>query len=186
MSPPRYPLLAVLLLSLLATPVRAHDVYARPGTYVAASATLAIENLEGSSQHDLSAGFQLRLGYRASEIFSTEIEIDYAHGFDDSPGPEDTVGIYVLTANLKASAPLGRLQPFGLLGLGFSSADFQSSNPLIGRYDSTDGAAKLGLGLDYYLTRYVVLSASGEYNFVFSRGLSLDFMTLGFGAAYRF
>jgi opacity protein-like surface antigen len=192
--------------------------FTRTGWYTGLSVMMGVENFQGSSAHDVTGGFDLRVGYRATPIFSFELDTSFLAKFPYEPGQRDItsnllfgqppnllsshqegfeteVSIWQLTGNLKASGDLSRFgdghlmqrfQPFGLLGIGVYNAKYDRLDVYGGPYDNTDAVAKLGAGVDYYLSKRWVIALEGDYNFVFNGSRRLDYFGLALGAYMRF
>ncbi len=170
------------------------DEFTRPGFYAGAGAIYALESFSEGDVSNSAGGFDLRLGYRANENFSFEAELEWA-GFWDlraQPPEEDDarVQLYTLGANVKAAYPLGssgRFQPYGLIGFGFYSARLDRGNDANPPSTSVvNGMLKGGVGLDYYLTRHMVIRTEVAYSALFDGRSSFDYMGVGLGLDYRF
>lgn len=185
----RFVWLAVLVV-LLAAPGASwadDDDYARSGAYFGVGGFLAIETFQNSTAGDLGGGFDLHFGYRITDIFATELEFAYMDGFDYQPEPGTSVDAYTLMGVVKAHAPFGRIQPYGLLGVGYYRAVFTRPPGTIGgSTDHVDAAMKVGIGVDYYITRNIAVAPKFDYNFLMNRKMSLDYMAVGVQATYRF
>ena len=101
----------------------------------------------------------LRLDYRISHI-----ELD----------------VFTFTFNAKGHVPLGRFQPYAMLGIGGSVWDSNVTN------SDSGFAARFGFGLDYYLTQNWALNTGWSYVTVTGDIDGLDYHNLMFGAQYRF
>jgi hypothetical protein len=104
-----------------------------------------------------------------------------------------------LTANLKAIAPIWRAHPYILVGAGFIRWEFDESGPAPDIFSSgeTDFAGRAGAGIDFYLTRNIVLNAGANVVIAntsadfssFSGGDDFDYLlyiSAGGGLQYRF
>ena len=117
-------------------------------------------------------------GYRLFSFLALELEYEYVNDFEIEGSIEagpvgDLVGTvdlsaHIITANVKAIVPFWRVQPYGLVGLGVAtfSADLSSNveppqNEVAALQAFTDEsgfAARLGAGVDVYLTEHWLLT----------------------------
>lgn len=166
-----------LLSALAAPPVRAAD-YGKGG-YFGINAAYGIDlfstelaNAFGVTpipvSYDNSWGLNTRLGYRLIKPLSVELQYEWMHGIDiSSVGvPIGTWKPHTLTANLKLSLPIWRIQPYLLAGggVGIWSIEFSpTAAAALGQsqVDSTGFAFRGGAGLDLFLTESVALNAEG-------------------------
>jgi opacity protein-like surface antigen len=204
----RSSILLAALLSLITTGVAsAENEYLRKGFYAGVGGVLAIENFDGSSDGEIAYGFELQVGYRATPVFSIELDLEYAKEFEyeagetlDSRGKTgpDTVTTMIITGNLKANANLEswgmtpRLQPYAKLGFGGFNAKFDADPYTgVGPYDVTDIAVKVGAGADFYLTRTFLVNVEARYNMLMGEDVyldnnALDYFAFGIGLQLRF
>lgn len=161
-------------LALLAAPAAADESSFNPtGLYLGVGALFTQNSLveDQVSQAlpvdihvDDSWGINGLLGYRFLPFLSTEIEYEHVGAFSvETAGSE--VGAFqadVLTANLKASVPLWRLQPYLRVGAGVAWWDVKDELSL-GLSGSTNGfAGRAGAGVDFFLTPRLVLNAGAD------------------------
>jgi opacity protein-like surface antigen len=118
---------------------------------------------------DDSAGFNALVGYRLFPVLAAELQYEYVDGFDlkATVGPATQkieIQSHLVTANLKAILPIWRVQPYLLGGAGVIRWEFDESGPLPNFFSSgeTDFAARAGGGIDFYLTRNIVLNAGAN------------------------
>ncbi len=138
---------------------------------VPVSATLSIED---------SGGLGAVIGYRLASFFAAELQYEWVDeysvsasvtGFDSG----EIFGLtgHTLTANTKFILPIWRIQPYALLGVGFSSwkADRGPLAPVLEGLDpdvDIDSgkqfglAGRAGVGVDLYITRNLLLNAQGQ------------------------
>lgn len=152
---------------------------------------LFVEGIPGGipPSSDQSWGIRARAGYRINRIFSAELDGEYvgdARYFP--PGPDLSVSLWSITANLKASADLSRyaawlerLQPYGIFGVGGYQASYDGSvfvMPPAAPSTHFDGIMLLGGGVDFYVTRHIVLAFEGRYNFVMQNWTRQDVLVV--------
>ena len=159
---------------------------------------------------DLTSGgtFNIRGGYRVNSWFATEIMYEGVYGITAETGTALTVpptipipkgtklasfDLHNFLWNIKFIAPIKRVQPYFLLGLGAQYHTFKAKGFGITTTSRTDFVIRPALGLDLYLTE------NWLFNTELAVGLSLRkykniptattdnlTMTLSFGATYRF
>jgi opacity protein-like surface antigen len=165
----------------------------RQGIYVGIGGLYAMENFDRDAALndpltplDIdgkdTGGPQLRLGYRFHPRFSGELLFQYYADFNLSTGTnsiDDDFGGWTLTANVKAYGLLGRIQPYGVLGLGALVFDEKQGS------DSAF-AMRLGGGLDLYLTDSIVFDVEIAYVLPTGSIDDLPFATFGAGIQYRY
>lgn len=153
----------------------------------------------GASVDD-SPGFASRLGWRQSSWLAAELQLDYLAGFDVRAQGIDWLSyrLLVMTVNAKFAAPmLGRLQPYGVVGVGLSKSWIDTSFALDGAYaampnlqppdDGAVGAAvRGGIGFDLYIAHGVALTTEASYVFPTGDNEKLDYLALEFGFSYSF
>ena len=150
-------------------------------------------------EFDNSWGLNGRFGYRCHSRFSIEAEVEWTNGFEahinkESSGKVGTTDLepIVVTTNAKIYLLTGRIQPFVLAGVGLMRAEFKerdtTPDPVPDgkkqRYRKTRFTMKVGGGVDYYLTKNVVLSLDVDYVNAFS--LDVDYLLVVGGVQYRF
>ena len=165
--------LPVLFVSLALHAARADDPdFGRSGPYIGVGAsrtanlveafldgTPILENIDVSN----SWGVNTRLGYRLTSWFSLEAEYEWLDRMNASLGGVNVGSLQMqsATANLRLIAPLGRFQPYFLLGAGaiFLNVDTPFNTLQV---DHSAFAGRVGLGLDVYLTENVLLNVGAE------------------------
>lgn len=170
------------------------DPFDRPGPYVTLGGSYAynffdqqVEDYledelgeQGSVDIEDSGGINARIGYRAASWFAAELAYEWIDRYDVEVGGDlgpgggalsgrlyDIEG-HTLTLNTRWIVPIWRIQPYFLLGAGFSHYDV-SRGPLAAPLEAQDSdieiedgsqtsfAGRLGLGIDFHLTERIVL-----------------------------
>ena len=165
----------------------------REGIYVGIGGLYALENFDRDAALDNplmpldidgkdTGGPQVRLGYRFHPRFAGELLFQYYADFNLSTGDnsiDDDFGGWTLTYNVKAYALLGRIQPYGVLGIGALVFDE--------KHGSDSGfVARLGGGLDLYLTDKIVFDFEIAYVLPTGSIDDLPFATFGAGIQFRY
>jgi len=142
-------------------------------------------------------GVNARAGYRLTSWFALEGEYEWLDDMNATLGSVEIarIGVQTATANFRLIAPFWRVQPYFLGGVG--AVFFKTSGPLDLKIDSTAFAGRVGLGVDVYLTKSILLNAGAEAMLtnakttigtpsgsVSANGLGL--VTLQVGLGYRF
>ena len=134
---------------------------------------------------DDSGGLNAVVGYRLASFFAAELQYEWISKYhvkgslQGDPGvPTVSGSLYsisgsTLTANTKFIVPFWRVQPYLVLGVGFSTWNVDRgalAGPVelldpeidIENGRQTDFAGRAGLGLDIYVTPNIVLNAQGQ------------------------
>ena len=124
----------------------------------------------------------MRGGYRAMPRLAGEVLFQYTTGFavrDRNTSFDDNFDAWTLTANAKAYPLLGRVQPYATAGVGGLVFNHKKG-------DDSSFVARLGLGVDLYLSDNFVLDT--EFGYLFPSGSLSDyqFATFSLGAQWRF
>ena len=200
MSPNSFMTLVIGFVVLL-TPLSAFagaDSFARPGSYIGIFGVyqhnLFKNQLEDLLQDSLSpesvslsiddsGGLGAVVGYRLTSFFAAELQYEWVDEYAVSAtgvvsgeivsGEIFSLSGHTLTANAKFILPIWRIQPYVLVGGGFSTwkadrgprADDLESRDLgidIEGGNQTGFAGRAGLGVDLYITRNLLLNAQGQ------------------------
>ena len=201
--------LVALLAAFAASTARAADSeFARSGLYIGGGATYAL-NLTDSSYDDLyyydtsvdvddTWGFNARLGYRALPWLAAEVEYEYLNNFELSADNAHLADLeaQTISANVRFIVPIKRFQPY--LSLGAGATLFSLGNGSVPGLDVDDSSfsGRLGVGLDLYVTRSIVLGigadavlSTAEVDDPYYGGYtssSLSYVALHAGIDYRF
>lgn len=159
--------LFALLAVALAVPATAED-FDRSGFYVGGGGTWAtplfedeIENAVGTPiDLDDSFGANAQLGYRIFSFLALEAGYEWVDSFDLSVMGVDALELegHVVTGNLKLLAPTWRIQPYLLAGAGVAFLEARDTLGLGLDADATPFAGRLGGGIDFYVTKHVLLN----------------------------
>lgn len=164
---------------------------------------IAIEGVDAEG----SIGFHARAGYRFHSRAAAEIHFEYLDEFNvtarDGQRPEPlanasiiSVEAWTLTADLKAFLLTGRVQPYGVLGLGLMDSRTKPTSvggvegqetPVVA--DAPEGQAfvgRMGVGLDMYLSPHFLVSVDATYVLPAGSLQDLQYLSFGWGFQYRF
>lgn len=162
-----------------------------PGFYAGIGLSYYRQDFRGNLGDQLDGdawGFNLRAGYRFLSFLAAELHYEYADGFGvEALGGRIDITTNVVTANLKAIAPLGRFQPYAGGGVGIMNASTSRSGIFLPiDYDGTEFVGRVFGGVDVFLT--MALSIFAEADYVLPTG-SLDdlrYISPSFGLRYAF
>ena len=161
----------------------AQDQYARTGFYVGLGGTVGVDNFDsGPAEFDASLGLNALGGYRFHPRIAGELQYEWTSGFEGSNNPLEVVG-NLFTVNGRVYLLTDRIQPNLLAGIGFLSAEASAFGASIG---DTGFAARLGAGVDYYVTENLALALDGSYVFTTGGVDGLDYGSFDWGFRYRF
>jgi opacity protein-like surface antigen len=202
------------------------ESFARTGVYLGLSGVYtnnffddqiddAFSDLIGGSVDvdiDDSRGLNARVGYRAASFIAFELQYEWIDNFETEitapslPGQKAKIDItgHSLTLNAKLIIPTWRIQPYFLLGAGYSLYESDTSFspgfsaiPGIGQVDGgkeSGFAARGGAGIDWYITRHIVVNTEvtaliTTQDFSAPDTGSIDnlyYLSMGVGLQYRF
>lgn len=170
------------------------DPFDRPGPYLSLGGSFAynffdaqIEDFledelgeQGNVDIDEAGGINARVGYRAASWFAAEVAYEWIDRYDVEVGGElgpggsalsgklyDIEG-HTLTLNTRWIVPIWRIQPYLLIGAGYSFYDV-NRGPIAPALEAQDEdieieggsrgafASRAGLGIDWHLTEHLVL-----------------------------
>ena len=178
--------------------------FARPGSYLGGGFSYGIDIFENEIEDafgvpvdvDTSLGAHAVLGYRWLPFLATEIEYEWIDDFDVAVAGTDAfrLGAQTLTANIKVILPIWRVQPFLLAGAGGTRWEINDQLGLGISGNEISWAARAGGGIDFHLTRNIVLNTNAS---VVLTTLSIDdlpagdidnlfYVSAGAGLQYRF
>ncbi len=165
--------------------------YAREGWYLQGSGVKANEKWR-SSLSDIGAednwGFDLRAGSRISEWAAVEFELEILGDFF----PDERQDLRTVNAGVNArvypiGGLLGRIQPFGIGGLGAVSTVVRHRDRGTDlRQSNVDWGFRGGGGVDLYYSQHIALSAEAAYIWTVGDVKDIDHLTLSLGLMYRF
>jgi hypothetical protein len=167
------------VLALCATAAAAQD-FARTGMYAQVNGVATFESFDGvpSSALDTGLGVAGRLGFRMTPNIAVEGLVEYSGDFSDVSGLDLTSTLFL--ANARYYFLTDRVQPYAALGLGGQTFHIDPGP------DEGAFAVRFGGGLDYYLSEAWGLTGEFAYNLATGDLEDLNYMSLGFGAFFRF
>lgn len=186
---------ALVTASLAGGSAAADTEYTRPGGYIGLGGSYALDRSAISDLTENSIGLTTRLGYRFTPNFAAEGQFEWVDGFDVGVAGVDVgrLETWSLTANLKGLLMTGRIQPFGLIGLGVLRTRFVDAGAglpppfdTLSNVTSSGFAMRFGGGIEFYATRNIVVSFDASYVLPTGSVQDLDYGSFGFGAQWRF
>jgi opacity protein-like surface antigen len=162
-----------------------------PGFYAGLGLSYYRQDFEGQLGDQLDGdawGFNLRAGYRFLPFLAAELHYEYASDFGvDALGGRIAIDTNVVTANVKAIAPLGRFQPYAGGGVGILNASTSSSGVFADvDFDGTEFAGRVFGGIDVFLTRSISIFAEADYVLPTGSLDDLRYVSPSFGLRYLF
>ena len=167
----------------------------RPGFYLGLAGTWGIEKFQNSNDinADDSIGFNARAGYRALSWLSAEVQGEWMANFNLNLGPEDgKIEMHLIGANLRLNLPTGLIQPYALIGGGYMHADLRGVHQGNVQKSFTDGAdgdggfGRFGGGMEFYPWPWLAIDMGIAYVLPTGDVDNLDYLSVTWGALYRF
>lgn len=181
------------------TPADAEDDYAKTGSYAGGGFALGFDAFKGggASEDDFSTavGLDAWVGYRLLPNVAIEAQFEVLGHFDEG---STTTTVLTFMGNIKGFFFTGRIQPYGVVGVGGvhvrpDKLRFGNGNCSLPGSKSTDCkdsgtgfAARIGAGVDYWLTPQISLGASYSYVLTTGGAKGRDYQNLVMAAQYRF
>jgi len=163
--------------------------FARTGGFVGGGFVGALNETDFEDLTGDSLGFDLRGGYRFHRHFAVEGQLTYTHSIGGDFGVTD-VNFETLTGtvNLKGYLLPGRVQPYGLVGIGGTSAHAEADvyGTTVAEDTTTAFTFRGGGGVDIYLTPRVHLYTEATYVLLTGDFHGDGMIPLVFGAQVRF
>ena len=190
--------------------------FSSPGGYFIFSGLTGFENFQNTGVDDFEDawGIGIRIGHRFNEHWSLEGDLGMIDGFDATvdlskvdPGlsgsEKVTLDTMILTANLKAHWPLGRFDPYALVGAGFMHTNVRTAYPTgyvcwpgyygwycTGAYSIIDDAiefvTKFGFGTDIHINDRWAISLDLSYVVPYSDLSDLTYTSFSWGFRHAF
>jgi opacity protein-like surface antigen len=143
-------------------------------------------------------GVNFTAGFRCHPRMATEIEYERMLGYFEGPAlrrqafvnDRADTEVQLATFNSKGYLLTGRVQPFGLFGVGFMRTEFKQRNRSNGKrfYHEKEAVftLRMGGGVDFYATEHVVLTVGADYIRGFGALDGATMMMYSLGMQYRF
>jgi hypothetical protein len=163
--------------------------YHRRGLYAGLAGTWAVEKFQDSDDIDTedSGGVNARVGYHALSWLSVEAQAEYLPKFDiDFGANSGDLAIWLAGANLRLSLPTDLIQPYALLGGGYIGAHLSGAGTGGRDYDGHSGFGRAGGGVEFYFWPFLALDLGLTYVIPAGDVQDLDFLSIHWGALYRF
>jgi opacity protein-like surface antigen len=181
-------LLAAALALAVANGALADEDFSGTGLQLGMAGLVAIPTDLESGIDLASGGFNARVGYRLVPRFAAELEYEWLSSFSPSFFFTDAkVEPWALTANGRFYLLTSRVQPFLLLGAGILRAERERTSFGGTRSsESTEFAARFGLGVDVYVVGGLAVTFDTSYLLPTGPLEDLDYLAIGLGLQYRF
>jgi opacity protein-like surface antigen len=161
----------------------------RTGAYVGLAGTWGVEKFNDMNNvnTDDSIGFNARAGYRALSWLSAEVQGEWLANFDiDFGADHGNIEMHLIGGNLRLNLPTGLIQPYGLLGGGWMHANLADAEVNPSGLDGDGAFARFGGGMEFYPWPWLALDFGVSYVLPTGDVDNLDFVSLSWGALYRF
>jgi hypothetical protein len=155
--------------------------FSRAGGYLGLGGAFALENFDIAGDQDDAASISFRGGYRGLSWLAVEFLGEVLTTFDGSDSVDNDVKGFSVTVNGKLVAPLGRVEPWVMAGIGFLDIDEDRR-----RNRQDDFVFRSAAGLDVYLTRNWALYTEAAYFLPTGEVKRYDHATFGGGLLFRF
>jgi hypothetical protein len=154
--------------------------YSRSGGYIGVGGTFAVESFSAIGNQDDGASVIFRAGYRGYPFFAVEFLGEVMPLFEGTDAIDNDVNGFAVTVNAKALWPLGRAEPYAMVGIGILDIDQDIRN----RRD--DFAFRGAAGVDFYLSPSWALYGEAAYLVGTGDVSDFDYATFGGGILFRF
>jgi hypothetical protein len=151
------------------------------GGYVGIGGHAAFENFDIPGRQDDAAGLVFRGGFRAYEWLAIELLGEILSTFEDDSSRRNDVTGFSVTFSAKLIAPLGRVEPWAMAGLGFLGVDEDRRG---GRRD--DLALRPAAGVDVYITPHWAVYGEAAYMLPTGDVRDYHYGSIGGGILYCF
>jgi len=185
--------LGFLLVLLAHSAAGADTDFTRPGGYIGFGGVYAVDGSAIRVEIENSMGLSTRLGYRFTPNLAFEGQFEWIDGFDIVADPGHRLETWSLTGNLKGLLMTGRIQPFGILGMGALRTRFvDAGNGLPSPFDTFSNvtragfAMRFGAGVEFYVSRNIVVSLDVGYVLPTGSVQDLGYGSFAFGTLWRF
>lgn len=175
----------------------AYSGYDRPGLYLGAGLVGGFSTRLESELHEIpgvtdvevdpSVGLTARVGVRVTPNIAVEAHYEWMDDFETSVAGNEIADTQTqaLTGDVKGYLATGRVQPYLMAGAGFLTAKSDDPRTNFQRTD-TGFAARVGGGIEFYLTENVGLSVDTSYVLPTGDVKDLDYISAGAGVFFRF
>jgi hypothetical protein len=163
--------------------------YHRRGVYLGLAGSWAVEKFDDDNDINIedSVGVNARVGYHALSWLSLEAQAEYLPKFEIDFGPDTgDLAVWLAGANLRLNLPTDLIQPYALLGGGYMGADLSGAGTGGRDYDGNGGFGRVGGGVEFYFWPFLALDAGVTYVIPAGDVQDLQFLSIHWGAIYRF
>jgi hypothetical protein len=163
--------------------------YHRRGVYLGLAGSWGVEKFDDDNDINIedSVGVNARVGYHALSWLSVEAQAEYLPKFEIDFGPDTgDLAVWLAGANLRLNLPTDLIQPYALLGGGYMGADLSGAGTGGRDYDGNGGFGRVGGGVEFYFWPFLALDAGVTYVIPANDVQDLQFLSIHWGAIYRF
>ena len=178
---------------------RAEPNYGRPGFYLAVSGGAMLKTFESTGDPTVDAALDAlsdayyiggKLGSRINRWVATETVVEYGlsgHKVEGA-GTFEIKPLFV-TGGLRLYATEGRVQPYAAGGVGGAWYFWNVSGtgtPLDGEFTTSEFFARVGGGIDIYLTENIAIAPEAYWNIPTGEFSTLKSVSVGANVMFRF
>ena len=160
----------------------------RTGAYLGLAGTWGVEKFNDANNLNIddSIGFNARGGYRALSWLSAEVQGEWLAKFNIDFGDDSgDLEMHMIGGNLRLNLPTGLIQPYALFGGGWMHADLSGAGAPSG-YEGDGAFARVGGGMEFYPWPWLAIDAGVSYVIPTGDVDNLQFLSISWGALYRF
>ena len=163
--------------------------YNRKGAYVELAGSWGLQEFQDTNDIDVddTVGVNGRVGYRALPWLSAELQAEYLPDFHiDFGGDVGNTTMWLVGGNLRWNLPTGLIQPYLLTGGGYMDANLTGTGNDEKSQEGSGAFARLGGGMELYFWPFLAVDLGIAYVLPTQDVNKLDFLSITWGAMYRF
>lgn len=165
--------------------------YSSPAVSLGIGGSLIFEQFDTGMDElsfDESFGLNIKAGYRFTEHFEGVVDYILIDGFDGEVYGVEALELsgYAITLNGKYYPFIGRIQPYGLLGIGLASMEIKDTLGFGLSESETDTVLRAGAGIDISVSNHLTLFTEISYYLTQGDIEDTDFIPLTAGVKFTF
>lgn len=163
--------------------------YNRKGVYLELAGTWGVEKFQDTNDVNVddAVGVNGRVGYRALPWLSGELQAEWVPDFHvDADGDVGNLDLLLLGGNVRLNMPTGLIQPYLIAGGGYMDASLTGTGNNASSQEGNGAFARLGGGMEFYFWPFLAADLGIAYVIPTDDVNKLDFISITWGAMYRF